>query len=343
MRSEKENSQRERLKVCLSWFVGYLLLSTLFGFLVKINLDDYETSTMFIVIMSFSVVLSAFLLVCILFGNLTFKNGLFDFIIGDEGTYSLSRLQAVMWGITVMASQVQTIEVLFFNHSLSFYDYQPIFSDSSIWLLALSMSSYIAVKGLTLTKIESRPKYYKKRNEAHWKDILTGSNGLDFSKCQMLIWTIIALGVYISKCYAFENQLLQTKQNKMQELLTHHYDEYEEKRIDPDPGLPFVPYIPWSFVVLMGLSQGAYVGKKLVPSFQLDDIKVRKQQELFSLTQDISLKKAMLIEIHGLTKANGTTEMDLQNLESITEEIEATQNEIKSLSKDIDDIEEFNL
>ncbi len=137
------------------------------------------------------------------------KNGVLDFFIGDEGTYSLSRVQAVMWAIIIMSYQIATIISLSINtHGFYFSMFQLTFSESSVWLLGLSLSSYIVVKGITVNQISKNPKLYKRKISAPaWSDLVMGDNGLDFSRCQMLIWTVIAILVYESKCYYFLTEL----------------------------------------------------------------------------------------------------------------------------------------
>ena len=239
-----------------------------------------------------------FVLITWIFGTLKRRHWIFDFIIGDEGTYSLSRLQAVLWVVVIIGYQISVIIVLLLNHNgETFYYYQPVFSESSIWLLGLSLSSCIAVKGITVDKISKYPSLYNSKGaNPQWSDLLQGENGLDFSKCQMLVWTIIAIFAYYSKCYYYINHLLVDDPTKIVQIFNHTYEEYSNK-IDLNSSLPYVPYLPWTFVVLMGLSQGAYVGKKLVPTFKIDDAKQQLSSDynnkISKINIDIQAKQAL--------------------------------------------------
>jgi hypothetical protein len=210
-------------------------------------------------------------------------NGFSDFLIGDEGGLSLSRLQAVVWAVVIISYQVSVIILFLWDEQKNISDFQLVFSEQAMWLLGLSLGSYVTVKGITISKINTEPGLFK-RKTPKLLDLIAGDNGLDFSKFQMLIWTIMALFIFETKCYAHLEALYKTDSPKEIEVLfTTELDEYaseEEKTETAGSASVPVPYLPWSFIVLMGLSQGAYVGKKLVPSFKLDDVRNSKEKDL---------------------------------------------------------------
>jgi hypothetical protein len=277
---------------------------------------------------------------------LTFKAkgiypGFTDFLIGDEGGLSLSRLQAVAWAVAIISYQVSVMALLWKRNFINAYD--PVFSEQSMWLLGLSMGSYVTVKGITVSKITDDPKLYK-RKEPKAYDLISGSNGLDFSKFQMFIWTILALFVFETKCCTHLQALGNTtNQNEIHQLLTTQLDEYGTVQNNTsDKTIPPVPYLPWSFIVLMGLSQGAYVGKKLVPSFKLDEIRGVKEKELIELQKDLVVKEKLLGDIVNITAKNANSTMEQQSLDSIKKDIDKVRNQIIAAGNQIAIIKSFS-
>jgi hypothetical protein len=279
-----------------------------------------------------------------IFGYTNFKKGLLNFLIGDNGTYSLSRLQAVLWAVVIIAYQLQVVLCLCFNsHGNYFHLYEPVFSESVIWLLGLSLASSIAVKGITVSNATQNPRTISKNTVVpRLGDILVGDNGLDFSKCQMLIWTLLAIIVFESKCFFFNQELLTQSNEGVEKLFNHFYDEYNKNTKDSlDSSSPYVPYLTWSFVVLMGMSQGVYVGKKLVPSFKLGDIKASKQSELEFETKQLDLKSKILSEILSNTAPSPGSAIDKASKAAIEEEISRTKERIDIIKGDINQINNF--
>ena len=208
-------------------------------------------------------VLSLFWLIIHLLAGKSLEKGMSDFIIGDHKGYSLSRLQAVLWAITIMASQFAILFIIWMDRGFdSIYQYQPVFSDSAVWLLGLSLASCLSVKGITVERIRTSS-FVKIKDRPRLSDIIKGPNGLDFSRCQMLIWTFLGIFVFNFNTYNFISAISDCNVD----IAVLFANQYEEKLVtQQDKCKPYVPYLSWSFVVLMGLSQGAYIGKKLLPA-----------------------------------------------------------------------------
>lgn len=167
-----------------------------------------------------------------------------DFIKGVNQGYSLSKFQAVLWAVVIISFQVSTIVLCVYEGKI--FHYKLLFPQDILWLLGLSLTSYITVKGI----MESKPlNTVSTRNTPHRSDLITNGNELDFSKFQMLIWTVIAVLAYEVACYDYLGLFYKTG-NTFESLLS------EECK--------YLPTIDTSFVVLMGLSHGAYLGKKLI-------------------------------------------------------------------------------
>lgn len=341
MQIAKGKPQIAQLVYCL---LGSIITGFFFYYKFPDSAETVNKSIFFGINLIF---LSTFLTILILFGIIwvfgftDFKSGFLNFLIGDTGTYSLSRLQAVIWAIIIISYQLQLIICLCFNLQGNYFSlYQPIFSESALWLLGLSLTSYVAVKNITNNTLAAVPAaFQRQKNIPKWQDILIGANGLDFSKCQMLLWTILAVIVFESKCFFYNKIILTKSSTEVLDAFKRIYDDYSDKNRPDDPS-PYVPYLPWSFVVLMGLSQGVYVGKKLVPTFKLDDMKSDKQDQLNDKVTQLKIKKDLLTKMSsGTVDSNSKT--DQIALITLNNNIDATELEINDLSKDINQINNY--
>jgi hypothetical protein len=137
------------------------LLSAAFSLFLFNNNDQPLKKTNFLVVVVFSnlFVLMLFWLIIKLLAGKSLSHGVRDFIIGDEGGYSLFRLQAVLWAIIIMGSQFAILFSIWLGHGFnSLYLYQPVFSESALWLLGLSLTSCLTVKGITVERMRSEHK-----------------------------------------------------------------------------------------------------------------------------------------------------------------------------------------
>lgn len=120
------------------------------------------------------------------------KYGFKDFFIGENKSYSLSRVQFFFWVILIISCQVSIITVLIRCSALSYYDF--ILGENILWILAASFGTYLSVQGITnVKKREDKLEIKTKRDLA---DLLKDGDQLDFTKFQMALWTLIAIGIY---------------------------------------------------------------------------------------------------------------------------------------------------
>ena len=236
------------------------------------------------------------IIVAILFFLIRFllapKKSFDDFFIGESGTYSLSRLQMIAWAYVIMSFQISTIVLLAIKHEL--VNYNLLFSNTLLWMFGLSIVSYIAVKGVSVGRIANRNTVKVKEKE--WADIISGSNGLDFSKFQLLIWTVIGIVLYAVKCNMYFNELSST-------VTSYEVAKYFINPTDGSQNL--LPGIDSSYILLMALSHVAYLGKKVIPAFKVDEVKQNMSSEYKDhlSTVDIGIKfkenELELMKSHG--------------------------------------------
>jgi hypothetical protein len=198
-----------------------------------------------------------------------------DFLIGDTGKYSLSRLQATVWAVVIITYQVA---VMLTMHRLRKFDlFELVFSEEAIWLLGLSLGSYITVKGITVNQMANlKPQNFTIATQRKWSDLITSDEGLDLSRFQMLIWTIIAVIVFLNSVDTYLTHIIDASEKLGDTELQKLFPKFEFN----DPKGTLLPTIDMSFLALMGLSQGAYIGRKLVPSHKVAEFKQEYMDEL---------------------------------------------------------------
>jgi|KBSMisStaDraftv2_1062788.scaffolds.fasta_scaffold58110_2 hypothetical protein len=159
----------------------------------------------------------------------------FKVICGADGRPSTSKLQFWLWTIVVLFSYVALYAARVQDHK-----YDPITEIPANLLIAMGFAivTATAAKGITTSFVQNgdlvKPPASPQTSGA--SQVLKEDDGsLDLSKIQMLAWTVIGLGVYLI-------------------LLNHNL------RTAPYA----LPNIDSALMVLMGLGQGAYLGKKLV-------------------------------------------------------------------------------
>jgi hypothetical protein len=177
------------------------------------------------------------------------RRNLLELIEGADGRLSTSKFQWFAWTGVIAGAYcaVYTARILMDHHD-------PISQIPNNVLIALGFSTatMATAKGVTAAYVaqgrvpkEPSPVAANSKNASIAGGLLTDDAGIvDLSKVQLMTFTIIALAVYV---YTVTNQLSQIlAETKAMNL-----------------GLPDIDA---SLMVLMGLSQAGYVGKKLATS-----------------------------------------------------------------------------
>jgi len=164
-------------------------------------------------------------------------------IEGADGRYSASKVQWFLWTVVVIFSYVAIYAARAFKGH-----YEPITDIPSNLLIAMgfSVTTVTASKGITASYVASGSVVKSNVDRDAGADskatgpgpIIQDDTGFpDLSKIQMLAWVLIAIGVFLINVL-----------NQVGTALS---------------ALPKVPDIDPALMVLMGLGQGAYLGKKL--------------------------------------------------------------------------------
>lgn len=156
-------------------------------------------------------------------------------ICGTDGRPSTSKLQFWLWTIVVLFSYVALYAARVISNNLEVINEIP---TNLLIAMGFSIVTATAAKGITVSFVKSGElvKPPAPPQGSGLDQVLKEDDGsLDLSKIQMLAWTVIAIGVYL--------------------ILVN-------RAIKSPPYA--LPNIDSALMVLMGLGQGAYLGKKLV-------------------------------------------------------------------------------
>jgi hypothetical protein len=212
--------------------------------------------------------LGALALLWVVYGLVTRGGNPLRLVVGDDGRPSTSKLQWFLWTVVVVFSYVSIYAA---RASRGYYEAVDYIPYNLLLAMGLSIGTMVAAKAITTSYVSSgqvnKPPVPAQpvtpaagsppaaagmtppaRAAAGVGAVLKDDDGApDLSKIQLIAWTLIAIGVYLYTVFHVVPEILNLKPP----LPT----------ADKVPGLP---NIDAALMVLMGLGQGAYLGKKLV-------------------------------------------------------------------------------
>lgn len=149
---------------------------------------------------------------------------------GEENTLSASKFQALLWTMTTLFAYTSVFGFRVLDKKEALVPELPNFPISLLVLMGLSVVTAVGSKGVTIA--------YKSEGVIPMESggLATNPQGQgDLTKIQMLVWTFIAIGIYLITVVDYINA---------KEFI--------------------LPEVDQALLVLMGVSQGAYIGNKLV-------------------------------------------------------------------------------
>jgi hypothetical protein len=174
--------------------------------------------------------------------------GLGQLVEGADGRPSTSKLQFVAWTAVVVFSWIAV-----YTSRVRHGDWQsvPDLPQNVLIAMGLSVVTVTAAKGITVGYVMSQGQKSKTSVDPTTSSpsaVFQDDTGFpDLSKIQMLVWTLIAIGTYILTVW----QLIGTFSTST-------------LACSASPSPCGLPDIDGALMVLMGLGQGAYLGKKLI-------------------------------------------------------------------------------
>jgi hypothetical protein len=198
----------------------------------------------------------AFLVLIWLLNRILVKKSIFDYIYGQDGRPSTSKFQFFVFTFAfVFSFAVLHIYLWYVTGFFRLIDGVP---QNILIAMGFSCVTFVGAKAITTSNL-SAGKIVKQTltGKTNWMSLVCDDNdNLDFSKFQMLIWTLVAVLVFIFQTYGIIDDI------KIKPLPP----DYVKHHIDAVTGnYTFeMPDISTSLMVLMGLGQGTYLGKKLI-------------------------------------------------------------------------------
>jgi hypothetical protein len=199
--------------------------------------------------------------------------------VGADGRLSLSKLQFYIWTIvlvycysllalfrlTVASAPQCILDTAMQLGSLNV--------PANVWIvLGLSSATLIGAKGITSAQMRSnlisktRVEPRIRLSDLVWDDT---SNSFSLSRLQMLVWTIVAVSIYVITAYLSIKGQNAIYQHLLSASPFPPVSTDFMNRLAAYPGLHFVqglPDVDNTLLVLMGLSQATYIGNKLTIS-----------------------------------------------------------------------------
>jgi hypothetical protein len=160
-------------------------------------------------------------------------------VVGADGRPSTSKLQFWLWTLVALFSYVALYAARVNNGHLEAIGDIP---RNLLLAMGFSIVTATAAKGITVSQLQSGNlvKLPAPSDTSSVGPVVKDDSGaLDLSKIQLLAWTLVAIGVYLVNVVNAVGAVTQQSAAKL-------------------------PDIDAALMVLMGIGQGAYLGKKLV-------------------------------------------------------------------------------
>lgn len=141
----------------------------------------------------------------------------------EDDSYSLSRIQMYLWTVAIVVGYWAVFVAA---------PGIPAVPDSLYMLMGVNFANAVAATAITTYKTPTPAVAAKTPPDFLKYVFFDAPDSLDLPRTQMFIWTVVSLGVYV---IALANSF---------------------------KGTPTLPAIPQNLVVLMGISNGAYLGAK---------------------------------------------------------------------------------
>jgi hypothetical protein len=190
---------------------------------------------------SFLLAAGGLLVIWLLLGLMRADLNVLHWAVGPDGRVSTSRLQLVLWIVVVVYAFLVWAAFGFWHRRL---DLVPNIPANVLIALGFTGTTTITAAGITTAKIEAGTLV---KVPTSVSPTATGLSGIfqtdagtpDLGKIQMMVWTFIALGIYLYKLVLAISSATGDSQPQLPDI---------------DPAL----------MVLTGLTQGTYLGHKLV-------------------------------------------------------------------------------
>ena len=152
---------------------------------------------------------------------------------GQDGATSSSKFQFLLWVCVVLYAYIIIVSDAYMNHRMGSLGLSV--PDNLLLAMGLSTTTMLAAKGITSKYVEE-----KKRDKSDTKGgLFYDDHGYpDLSQIQLISWTVIGIGIFLLKTLS--------------------------DVIGSSGAVSGLPDIDQTLLMLMGIGQGAYIGKKII-------------------------------------------------------------------------------
>lgn len=161
-------------------------------------------------------------------------------ILNEAGYPSLAIFQFLLWTVVVAFSYLM---VYYLRINSGLYEPPSTISTNILILLGISTAVPIVSAGVGSVVYKEDPSKPETPKVHKWSSMLLENGRASLARYQMFLWTWIGIGLYIAILF---------------------FTVFSPATL-ADPSLLELPDIDPTLVVLMGLSQGAFIGGKLFP------------------------------------------------------------------------------
>jgi len=187
----------------------------------------------------------------------TGKN-LWALIMGEDGRPSTSKFQMLVWTAAVVFAFLAIFQIRF---SSGYLKVLPDVPTNLLIAMGISVATTVSAKSIAVS--------YQAKSDAAaaaattagvplappkpgLSGIFAGDSGSpDLGKVQVVLWTLIAVGVFLSKVFA---------------LINCHSCPAFDPKVGENACTLGLPDIGETLMILIGLGNGAYIGKKIAES-----------------------------------------------------------------------------
>lgn len=181
-------------------------------------------------------------------------------VIGEDGCPSTSKFQMLLWTAAVVFAFLAIFQI---RYGSGYTQVLPDVPKNLLIAMGISVATTVSAKSIA---VGSQAKSDAAAADAvaagvplaspppSQSGILAGDSGTpDLGKVQVVLWTLIAVGVFLSEVFALINNH------------SHTCPTFDSKTGENACAIG-LPDIGQTLMILMGLGHGAYIGKKIAES-----------------------------------------------------------------------------
>jgi hypothetical protein len=185
------------------------------------------------------------------------KHHPWSLVIGEDGRPSTSKFQMMVWTAAVVFSFLALYEIRF---SKSYCQEMPGVPTNLLIAMGISVATAVSAKSIamssqsktdTATAVAAAAGVQLVAPPSQSGIFADDSGKPDLGKVQVVLWTAIAVGVFLSEVFA---------------LIHNPGTPYFDAKLGHTVWDLGLPDIGQTLMILMGLGNGAYIGKKIAES-----------------------------------------------------------------------------